>query len=195
MRTAFCALALTLLLTACASVPADMLYVLPTPDPNLTYKPYVQSPNRYFRMQHEDGELMSLLSADQMENDLWLRVWASSAIGQDGAREVVETLPSHVSEGFLMAVYMEFFLQLRHACTESAERIAELIDESVEVVGRIGHVELPVLATTQSLGLYYGHLSEQRGGLLACWGYADEFDYASNMITWCFAENECVNQP
>ncbi len=195
MRTVFGALALTLLLIACASVPAEMLYVVPTPDPNLTYKPYVQSPNRYFRMEHEDGAPMSLLSADQMENDLWLRVWARSVIRQDGAREVVETLPSSVNEGFLMAVYMEFFLQLRHACTESAERIAELINESVEEIGRIGHVDLPVLATTQSLGLYYGYLSEQRGELLACWDYADEFDYASNMITWCFAENECVNQP
>ncbi|MCY4081629.1 MAG: hypothetical protein OXF54_15405 [Caldilineaceae bacterium] len=195
MRTVFYALALTLLLTACASVPAEMLHLVPTPEPNLTYMPYILNPNRYFQMYHEDGEPMSLLSADQMENDLWLRVWARSAIRQDGAREVVETLPSWVSEGFLMAVYMELFLQLRHACTESAERIAELIDESVEEVGRIGHVELPVLATTQSLGLYYGHLSEQRGGLLACWDYADEFDYASNMITWCFAENECVNQP
>ena len=195
MRTAFSALALALLLTACASVPSEMLYVVPTPDPNLMYKPYVQSPNSYFRMHHEDGELLSLLSADQMENDLWLRVWATSAIRQDGAREVVETLPSSVSQGYLMAVYMEFFLQLRHACTESAERIAELINESVEEVGRIGHVELPVLATTQSLGLYYGYLSEQRGGLLSCWDYADDFDYESNMITWCFAENECVNQP
>ena len=195
MKKLIPALVLSLLLSACASVPTEMFRVVPTPDPNLPFKTYQQSPNGYFRMMTEGKETLSLLSQDQMVNDVWLRVWAKSAIRQDRAREVVETLPSSVSEGFLMAVYMEFFLQLRHACNESGEEIAGMISESVEEVSNVGYVDLPVLATTQSLGLYFRYLSEKRGQMLTCWDYTDAFNYESNMFIWCFAENECVNQP
>ena len=189
------AFVLSLLLSACASVPTEMFYVVPTPDPNLTYKTYQQSPNSFFRMTTENRETLSLLSEDQMVNDVWLRVWAKSAIRQDRAKNVVETLPSSVSEAYLMAVYMEFFLQLRHACNESAEEIADLIHGSVEEVGSLGHVDLPVLATTQSLGFYFRYLSEKRGQMLTCWNYTDAFIYERHMFTWCFSENACVNQP
>lgn len=193
MRVFGPAFVLILLLSACTSVPGEMFSVVPTPDPNLTYQSYRQSPNEYFRMTGEDREILSLLSANQMNNDVLLRVWASSAIRRDGAIEIVKTSPASVSEGFLMAVYMEFFLQLRQVCAGSAESVAAMISESVEEVSGFGNVDLPVLATTQSLALYYQVHSDQSGAALSCWDYTDGFDYQRSMMSWCFSHTVCVN--
>ena len=173
----------------------EMVLVLPTPDPNLTYLPNERSPNQQFQVMHEDGGNMSLLSQDQLLNDVWLRMWAKSVIERDGAREVVDALSTPVSDDFLLAAYMEFFLQLRHACAEDAEEIVALIDAFTKESGSMNRVDMPVLATVMSLVLHFGFLSERDREVPPCWDGIDNFKASDNLVAWCFAADECVNEP
>ena len=76
---------------------------------------------------------------------------------------------------------MEYFLQLRHACAENTEEIADLIDAFVEEVESMDHVDMPALATVMSLALHSGSLSEQKREVSSCWDGIDDFKASDNI--------------
>ena len=200
-RTLLHVIILLMLLPAACAVTPEMVLVLPTPDPNSTYLPYEEDPNDMFSLVLEGGQTISLLSQDQMLNDLWLRMWARSAMERDAIQEIANAYPSDdTSDDFLLAVYMEQFLQVRHSCAEDAEETAALIEAYIEVVRNMGYVEAPILATVMSLSLYFGSFSGDSVEPSSCWDGMEDFKAHEDMIAWCFFgagldSNECIDVP
>ena len=178
---------------------------IPTPISENTHWDYAFDSDDELVSPDEDSDFFITLSTDQMENDPWLRTWAETVIGRDGAGRIIESV-RHVNEDAIMALYMHSFAAAERFCSESREELASLIEAyAKEIKKDQEHIDFPLLAAANIMSSEFvdvgGRLvaspirSSSVEGNVDCSNALDALAVIPVPITWCFTDNPQVNDP
>jgi len=212
---------LLLLLSGCALNPGSFA-LIPTTEP-------IQIPPRFAQhlnsLQYLDGvpalflnaqgEPVTALGTEQMKNDLWLQLWAMTAMENDGSLGLRKTLergeiPDVTLDDHKIAViYMNAFATAERLCIENRSEVTEFVEAYATEAMGLENVQFPYLTVIHDLAArltqkydssagetnckdYLASLSEFPGARAFCFGSSPHFE--ANQVRGQKAEMERAKQ-